>query len=178
MKRKNQQLGMTLVELLFALSVLSVLVSLTTAGFSTLRSQIRMNNGVNGLVHSFHMAKQQSHTGATASVCKSMDGIQCMHDSDWSDGWLVFLNLDNDDPPFIDAGETVLEVHESVRPLSLASNRASYSMRPPGRRSTNGTLIWCSPDARVAPRSVVVSYTGKPRVSIYNDPPPECADDD
>ena len=164
MKNKNQQLGVTLLELLFAVTILSVLVSLALPSFSTLREQTRMNNGVSNLVRSFHLAKQHSNAGALTSVCKSMDGQQCTDGFDWSDGWLVFLNFDGDEPPHIDPGEIVLEVHESVSPLRVSSNRAAYSLRPSGRRSTNGTLTWCSPNERVDSRAVVVSYTGKPRV--------------
>jgi type IV fimbrial biogenesis protein FimT len=162
----QNQPGMTLIELLIGLAVLSILVSLSVSGFSTLLDAARMNSHVNNLVHSFHTARHISRAkGTEIAVCKSPDGQQCTTAGNWHDGWLIFANLDQDNPPQVDPGETLLEVHESVDALNITSNRRSFSLRPFGKRSTNGTLIYCDRRGSKAAKSVIVSYTGKPRVS-------------
>jgi type IV fimbrial biogenesis protein FimT len=165
-KALQNQLGMTLIELLFGLVVLSILATLSISGFSSLLDAARMKSHVNSLVHSFHSARQISRArGTEVAVCKSADGQQCSTTGNWHDGWLIFSNLDQDNPPQLDPGEDVLEVHGSVTALNITSNRRSFSMRPFGKRSTNGTLIYCDRRGSGSARSVIVSYTGKPRMS-------------
>jgi type IV fimbrial biogenesis protein FimT len=165
-KQPKKPSGMTLIELLIGLATLSILVSLSVSGFSRLIDAARMNSNVNDLVHSFHTARQISRAkGTEITVCKSPDGQQCTTTGNWDDGWLIFANLDQDSPPQLDPGETLLEVHGSVTALNITSNRRAFSMRPFGKRSTNGTLIYCDRRGSESARSVIVSYTGKPRVS-------------
>lgn len=162
----QKQSGMTLIELLIGLAVLAILVTASVSGFSTLIAATRMNSHVNSLVRSFHSARQISRArGAEVTVCKSMDGEQCTTAGNWHDGWLVFANLDQDNPPQRDPGETLLEVHESVSALNISSNRRAFIMRPFGKRSTNGTLIYCDQRGPENAQAVIVSYTGKPRKS-------------
>jgi type IV fimbrial biogenesis protein FimT len=158
--------GMTLIELLIGLAVLSVLVMLSVSGFSTLLASARMNSQVNILLHSFHTARQISRArGIDVAVCKSVDGRQCTTNGNWHDGWMVFANLDGDHPPRRDPDEALLEVHESVRQLDISANRHAFVLRPFGKRSTNGTLVYCDRRGSKSARSIIISYTGKPRSS-------------
>ncbi|MCP3999339.1 MAG: prepilin-type N-terminal cleavage/methylation domain-containing protein [Gammaproteobacteria bacterium] len=158
--------GMTLIELLIGLAVTSILITSSVSGLSTLLAETRMNSHVNSLVHSFHSARQISRVkGTEIAVCKSTNGKQCTANSSWHDGWLIFANLDQDNPPQKDPGETLLEVHESVRPLNISSNRHAFIMRPFGKRSTNGTLVYCDQRGSQSAKAIIVSYTGKPRTS-------------
>ena len=162
----NIQAGITLIELLIALTVLSMLITLSVSGFSALIAASRMNSHVNSLVHSLHTARQISRArGTEVTVCKSTNGKQCMPNGNWHEGWLMFANLDQDNPPQLDPGETVLEVHESVSALNIASNRRAFILRPFGKRSTNGTLVYCDRRGSKSAKAIIVSYTGKPRTS-------------
>jgi type IV fimbrial biogenesis protein FimT len=162
----QKQSAMTLIELLIGLAVLSILVTASVSGFSALIDATRMNSHVNSLVHSFHSARQISRArGTEVTVCKSMDGRQCTAGGNWHDGWLIFANLDQDNPPHLDPGETLLEVHESVSALNISSNRRAFVLRPFGKRSTNGTLVYCDQRGPESAKAIIVSYTGKPRTS-------------
>lgn len=165
----NQQVnnkGMTLIELLIGLATLSMLVMLSVPGFSTLLASARMNSQVNSLVHSFHTARQISRArGVDVAVCKSSDGRQCTTNGNWHDGWLIFANADRDHPPQLDPDETLLEVHEPVRQLDISANRHAFILRPFGKRSTNGTFVYCDRRGSKSARSIIISYTGKPRSS-------------
>jgi type IV fimbrial biogenesis protein FimT len=165
MKTRTKQPGITLIELLITLSVLAILASASLPAFSNLRHTVRMDNSVNALVHSFHLARQISRTkGIHVTICGfGADG--CDENGSWAKGWLIFENLDADDPPKIDTGETLLSVHETDNRPNLTSNRSGYTLRPFGRRSTNGTFILCDPRGPDKARSVVISYTGKPRIT-------------
>lgn len=163
----ERQSAITLVELLFALAVLAIVLATAVPGFTSMVMNIRMTNSVNELIHALHMARQHaSATGTPAALCGSNgDRPVCSDSRDWSRGWLLFVNNDEDDPPQVDPGEAVLARVRLDHPLRLYANRDGFALRPLGMRSTNGTLVWC--DARGAgdARAVVLSYTGKPRIS-------------
>ena len=48
---------------------------------------------------------------------------------------------------------------------TITANRASFQFRPFFWRSTNGTVTFCDERGVAAARAVIVSYTGRPRVS-------------
>jgi len=164
-----RQTAITLIELLVALAVLTIISIATVPGFSSVVRDIRMSSSVNELAHSLHRARQNARvTGVATAVCGSADGQQCQANGHWENGWLVFANTDADDPPRVDPGESVLDVHGAVPNMRIYANRRAFIMRPFGLRSTNGTLIWCDPRGAKYARAIVVSYTGKPRISDAN----------
>ena len=160
---RNQQLGLTFVEMLAALLVLACLSGLAVPGFSALLDATRMRNQVNNLVSDFHLARQQAWaSGLPVVVCPTLDGRACADDRDWHRGVLVFVNTDGDEPPRVDADEPVLRARTGTENPRISANRDAFAINPYGIRSTNGTLTLCSPDgSRI--RQVVVSYTGKAR---------------
>jgi type IV fimbrial biogenesis protein FimT len=163
--------GFTLLELLVVIATVAIITTLSVSGFSALLENIRMDNGVNNLLHSFHLARQKSHlNGFDVTVCKSRDGHQCHNSAEWHDGWVVFGNRDSDDPPDIDPGEPVFSTTPALRNLHISANRQAFHIRPFGRRSTNGSFIYCPGKSSSRSRSVIVSYTGKPRSVIRNKP--------
>ena len=158
--------GITLIELMITLAVLAIISIAAVPGFSSVIHNIRMSNNVNELVHSLHRAKQNARvTGIATAVCISADGQQCQTNGGWENGWLVFANTDADDPPHVDPNERILGVRGPVPNMRIFGNRRAFIMRPFGHRATNGTLIWCSRFGAGYARAIVVSYTGKPRIS-------------
>lgn len=154
---------MTLLELLTALAVLSILASMSFAGFNDLRNANIMRSAVNDLVSAFYLARQKSWaSGKPVVVCQTTDGQQCASGDARPTGWLAFINQDAEEPPRADPGDTLLQVWPARPGLHIATNRPAFILRPAGRRSTNGTLTLCGP-ASVRGQQVVVSYTGKAR---------------
>jgi len=99
------------------------------------------------------------------SICPSRDGRRCGPRSDWSAGWLMFENRDRDSPPQVDDGEPRLRVHRVGGNVTVQANRNAFTLRATVLRATNGSLVFCDPEARVRPRALVISYTGRPRVA-------------
>jgi len=163
----QHQSAMTLLELLLALAILAVVLVIAVPGLGTLLLNVRMQNNVNELIHSLHNARQNANaTGISAALCGSVDGRQCSATYEWTRGWLLFANTDDDDPPRIDPGETVLASSRLSAQLRLYANRTAFVMRPFGLRNTNGTLVWCDRRGALSARAVIVSFTGKPRSSV------------
>lgn len=100
------------------------------------------------------------------SICPSPDGLSCEPGRDWSSGWLMFENSDRDEPPRRDAGEALLQVHKVAQNVRITANRRGFTLRATQKRATNGTFVVCDAAGRVTPRALVISYTGRPRVTL------------
>jgi type IV fimbrial biogenesis protein FimT len=157
--------GWTVVEALMVTAVVAILA----AALPQLRDFLldaRMTSAVNGFVHAIHLARTQAQTGyQDVVVCRSANGSECGPRGDWASGWITFINRDQDDPAVVDPGETVLQVTGAQSLGSITSNRAAYVLRPATLRATNGTIVFCDTRGTRRARAVIVSYTGRPRVS-------------
>ena len=87
---------------------------------------------------------------------------------EWSGGFLVFENSDRDEPPELDDGEILLHRHLASPSVKITANRRGFTLRATFLRATNGTLVVCDRAGRVTPRALVISYTGRPRITSYN----------
>lgn len=166
-QRSPSASGITLPELLLALSICGILASLGIPALGELILDGRMTAGANALVRSTHLAWTDAQTTMREVVlCRSVDGRQCAGAGAWDGGWIVFVNRDGNDPPTVDADEPVLDVARPGGPLAIRSNRNVFVFRPYPFRSTNGTVVLC--DRRGAPRAraVIISYSGRARVAM------------
>lgn len=162
----TRQTGLTLIELLLTMAILAILMTVAVPGFAELVLDTRMTAAVNRFVHDIHLAKQSAHRRLQpVALCKSPDGRQCVHDGEWHEGWLVFVNLDRDRPPHVDAGEPILAANPAFESGTITANRHDFVFRAFEVRSTNGTLTFCDRRGSAAARAVIVSYTGRPRVA-------------
>ena len=103
------------------------------------------------------------------SLCPSIDAVSCKPGKDWSSGWLMFANHDGDEPPQIDAGEPLLQVHTVGENTRITANRRGFTLRATQKRATNGTIVVCDEARRIPAKALVVSYTGRPRVATRDD---------
>ena len=171
--------GYSLYELLVTTSIVALLVAIGVPSFETMLARQRQRVEINALFHAVHLARKESITRRkVVSICPSRDGLQCVADTDWSAGWLMFENKDNDSPPRVDLNEPVLRRHEVDGSLVIKANRRAFTLRATFLRATNGTLVVCDRANRIPPRGLVVSYTGRPRAaeSRPGGKPYTCAD--
>lgn len=176
---KRPSAGYSLYELVVTLSVAAIVLGVGVPGLAQLLARNRQHVEINALFHALHAARKQSLASRrVVSLCPSADGSQCQPGSDWSSGWLLFVNSDRDSPPRVDDAEEIL-LHHAVDPrIRLTANRHGFSSRGPWLRTTNGTFVACDRGGRVAPRALVVSYSGRPRAAARrpNGDPYRCAD--
>lgn len=162
--------GVTLVEVLTTLSVLVVLTTLAAPSFHSLQLDARRTAAVNGFVHSVFLARSESiKRGELVTLCRSSDGQQCNYGAgDWSTGWIVFVNLDRDEPPLRDVTEDLVFSVAAWPGARISSNRPAYSFRPATQGVVNGTLVFCDARGPAHARAVIISHTGRPRVAQRN----------
>ncbi len=112
------------------------------------------------------------------TLCPSADGRSCLPGFDWSAGFIMFANLDRDSPAERDPDEPLIRWHAGNLHNLILANRRSFSFRTTRYRATNGTFTFCDKSRRAAARRLIVSYTGRPRVTLIERfrNPRQCAD--
>ena len=159
--------GYSLYELIITIGVVALVMSLGVPSFGRILADHRLRVEVDAMFHAVHLARKESVMRRRAvTLCPSRDGQHCKPGFDWSQGWIMFANHDGDSPPQIDAGEPLLQVHTVAENVVISSNRHGFTLRATHKRATNGTIVVCDVAGRVTPRALVISYTGRPRVTL------------
>lgn len=87
MKAKVQA-GFSLIELMIAISVLAILISVAVPSLRTAVQNNRISAQANELVTAFHLARSEAlKRNQPVVVCASSDGETCQ--GTWTDGWIV-----------------------------------------------------------------------------------------
>ncbi|MEM7612990.1 MAG: GspH/FimT family protein [Pseudomonadota bacterium] len=170
--RPNQSAaeGFSLIELLAVLAIVAVVAALGAPPLGDWLAEQRMRADLAALARDFHFARHEAaKRNVTVSLCASNDAVSCSGSRTWSAGWIVFANLDGDRPASRDQGEPLLVVRQQTARNRIVSNRADFQLRGDLRRATNGTVLACHTKRRIAPRALVISYTGRPR-SVRGNP--------
>jgi type IV fimbrial biogenesis protein FimT len=163
----HRERGVTLIELLATLGVVAIAAAIAAPSFNHLRYDAQRTTTVNEFFHALFLARSESiRRGRVVSLCRSVDGQTCATNSAaWSDGWIVFVNEDRDEPAVRDPGEELLKAYDAWPQGTITSNRATYSFRPHVQAVVNGTIIFCDPRGSAHARAIIISQTGRPRVT-------------
>lgn len=158
--------GYSLLELLMTIAIAALILTLGLPSFSALKARSAQRVELDALFHAVHLARKASiMRKQVVSLCPTADGAACSPGRDWSGGFLVFVNSDRDEPPERDDDEILLHRHLAGRSVKITANRRGFTLRATFLRATNGTLVVCDRAGRTAPRALVISYTGRPRVA-------------
>ena len=163
----SRDAGLSLTELVFTVGLASIILALA---LPALEQTVRVNRLVaeaNKLVRAVHLAKNEAAKHyREVVICPSFDGSACANDKTaWQQGWLVFVNLDKDRPARVGENEPILLAHRVLPHVEVSANRTNFAFHHYARRSTNGTIVFCSAQKKALAKAVIVSYTGRPRVA-------------
>ncbi|WOD12125.1 GspH/FimT family pseudopilin [Pseudomonas sp. NyZ704] len=156
--------GFTLVELLVALVVLGILISIGMPAFGKMIDQQRMDSGLSALTGSLNMARQEA-------VRRNRPVTLTAIEADWNNGWLMFL--DNNRNGQLDAGEKLLREMAPDAVLRIDANKpVSLYVRFNGRGETQllnggfqaGTFRFCPLASSDHGRRLTINQVGRWRV--------------
>jgi type IV fimbrial biogenesis protein FimT len=167
--KSNRVSGFTLLELIVTLTVASVLLSVGIPSFRAVTMNSRMIAQTNELVTSIKMARSAAvRYQRNATVCLSTDydaaTPSCAAGTDWSTGWIVWVDKDRD--TVTDADE-ILQVHEPVTGTSTLSSTATnqFSFNARGFALVGGDdLTLCDDRSGETGRLIRVNNTGRTSV--------------
>ncbi len=137
---------------------------------------LRMQSSVGSFVSALHLARSEAiKRNGRAVLCKSADGETCSSSGDWSQGWIVFHDRNNN--AAFDDGEPLIAQHGAMpQGLRLSGNRpvsryVSYSAIGTAKLTSGafqaGTFTVCpAQDRKTAVRQIILSPTGRPRTTV------------
>ena len=89
----RRQHGISALELLSALSISLILASMGIPAVQALSTNTQMTSAINGVVSQLQLARSEAITrNARTLLCPSSDGQTCLDSFDWSQGFLLFLD--------------------------------------------------------------------------------------
>ena len=159
--------GFSLTELLITLAIATLLLTAAVPGLGRLVANSRRTADINALVSAIHLARNEAaRQSGSVRLCPSLDGSVCLDDgAAFSFGWIVRIDRAAGAGA---AGGRESEVLLAYTPRiqgTVHANRTAFVFRPNFRRGTNGTITFCDRRGADEARAVIVSYTGRPRVS-------------
>ncbi len=158
--------GFTLIELLTTTSILAILAGVAASPMSALLERHRANAAASSLIAHMQLARMAAVSrNRRAVLCPSSDGAHCDGGTDWSPGWLLFVDDDGNRQP--DAADEILRVDRepTSRHLRIVSSAGRQQLRylPDGTSGgSNLTLSICNPKGDLLAR-VIVNNVGRPR---------------
>ncbi len=163
--------GLTLLELLAALAIGGILLVLGVPAYRAWIADLEMRDRIEALVVTMGRARAEAIKRQTrVALCPSGDGRHCAGGGKWEDGWIVFVDTNDDGDR--DPDETILAVEPSSRPgITIRGNRPvsqyiSYTYYGMTRMTNGalqmGTLTVCRPGSKAV--DVVLANGGRVRV--------------
>ena len=174
-----RQRGFTLAEALVTVALGALVLTLGVPSLQTLIQHNRLAATVNHFVGALQYARSAAVRRVQHVVlCPSRDHARCADIQDWSDGWIVYVDLNHDrdrDPhePLLRTGAPLaggITLHSSRGRRRIRYEALGYS------RGTNASFTFCDTRHRAAPRVICLSNTGRPRLlkTACGGKPPDC----
>ncbi len=139
--------GFGLIEFMLVISLISVLSVFSISGAQKLLHKRNQDNAFNQLKTTLYTTQSNSqNTGFTTVACPSIDSQNCHPDSDWSQGWLVYNDLDDDKD--LDGDEKIILVRQITTDqitinFNALGNGEKIVFYPNGRLWPNGNFVIC-----------------------------------
>ena len=114
MKQSAHTFGFTLLELMVVLAIVSIVSLLAMPDSSEYRNDNRLRAATNDLVVAMQASRAEAvgRNVATTLCKKNADSTGCTTDGGWQQGWLIFVDPDQD--ATVDVGEEVIKLHNPL----------------------------------------------------------------
>ena len=160
MKRSNA--GVTLIELMTVLTVMAVTLTIGLPAFADTLTRLRVQTAMHRI--SADLAAARSTAIARRSqlvVCPRSADHRCRDDSDWTQGWMFFLDPDGNRQP--DDISDILGSRESMpRGLTVTATRRYLRYQHDGRSAHSNQTVRLCAGAQLA-GNVIVNNLGRVR---------------
>jgi type IV fimbrial biogenesis protein FimT len=166
--------GLTLIELMITLVILSISVLVVTPAMQTLLQDNRLQTEAGRLMATMNLARSEAVSrNMPVSLCPSVmaDSGVPICGGQYADGWIVFSNANRDrvvDPNSDELIQASAGIPGGYTLTNRAGTRAATELltfMPDGSTGQNGTLLLCPPQlSPVESRAVVLNMVGRARI--------------
>lgn len=164
--RLQRQRGLTMIELLVTLSVASILLSVAVPSYNNFVQDNLLVIQSNNFSSSIALAKSEAiKRSSQTTICPSTNGTSCTGGVVWSNGWLVFSDVNGNG--VVDGNDEILLVNTALTGgNSLRSGeRTRITFTANGFSSGfNGTFTLCDSRGATHSRAIVLNNQGRMRV--------------
>ena len=165
----QNQYGFTLIELIVAIAVAAIILSLGVPSFERVIERNQLTANVNKFVTTLTLARSEAvKRNQRVKICDSKDGINC-GSGNYELGWIVFVD-ENDDGNLDNPEEQLIQVFEAlpssftINPnLTLGANDISYQTN--GRSNRGGSFIFCKNNNVTKAKVIVLDMNGRAHVT-------------
>lgn len=161
--------GFTLLELLISVAIATLILAIGIPAFNSLSARSQQTAEINSLVRHLQLARSSAiKTGNHHVLCPSKDMLGCLGDTRWESGYILFEDRNQD--AIRDPHETLVRVSRPTGNFDIAmqttAGRKLVIYRADGRSAgSNLTLTFCDPGKSIQPKAVILSNSGRTRVS-------------
>ncbi|WP_096087354.1 GspH/FimT family pseudopilin [Agaribacterium haliotis] len=175
MNTNKAQNGFSLIELMITLAILAILIMVAAPSMESSRKKSAVTGLQREFISSLALARgEASVKGRPVSICPSADTQTCDTNTDWSKGWLVFLETGQGDGAYSSAaGDTLIRAYKNegaskmkvVDPLDSnqkALNSLTWNARGFSKDAQRALVVVCdrSSDVKFA-RGLMIASSGR-----------------
>ena len=170
------ELGFSLIELLFTITLSGILLTLAFPVYSHLILELRLFILAECVSSSLHYAQSEAIKRQTMiTICKSKDGKSCM--GSWKEGWIVLVNKNS--VPSLENAQ-LLRVYPALGHSDFLEWRGfrsdDYLQLYPDGSSQNGSFIVCVHGlSKKMAWLIKISQTGRIRIDRENAKNSDCS---
>lgn len=150
----------------------AIILTVAVPSFRALIQNNRLTTEINEFLTAISITRSEAvKRGDRVTMCISSDGATCITTGDWVQGWIVFIDSDND--ATVDAGEEILRVHGALSTGSTLDGSASlddyisYESDGTSQLITgavqSGTAILCDDRGSGNGKGIAINATGRAR---------------
>jgi type IV fimbrial biogenesis protein FimT len=158
--------GFTLIEMIVALAVVSLLVGIGAPATSRLVASMRTTSALSEITGALAVGRMEAiRRNAPVTVCPSTDGRTCRSDGDWRTGWIVFDDHSRTGRP-ASVAAIIRAEDGDTRGLDIraTAGRRHIRFQPDGWSSgTNVTIRLCDEARERYLGAVIVNNAGRVR---------------
>jgi len=164
-------MGISLIELMVTISILSILLAIAIPNFKDMSRSYQVTSQAQFWVSVLNFSRSEAaKRGQRVTLCPSSDGASCLVSSRLHVGWIAFVDENNN--ASLDAGETIVRsgAAENKYTLVLSGTSSNYiSFISNGMTKTIGNASWSGnikicQGAGTIGREVVINPVGRTRV--------------
>lgn len=142
--RRKFNNGFTLIELMFTIVLMAIMISMVLP-LGQVAEGFKLDYLNQRIYSSAILARSEAiKRSETVSLCRSTSGTACNEGANWADGWIIFVNPDENN--VIDAGEEVIQVYNPISsPVNITwSNGQLLTFVSRGSPVAQGSFTLCS----------------------------------
>ena len=163
----RHQSAFTLVELMITLTVAIIVLSVAIPSYRTVAAG-SITTAVNTMAAHLHLARSEAiKRGIQVILCPSTDGKTCLDGFEWQEGFMIYADVNENRKP--DEKDRMLRFHQPDRRrirILTSTGRKKLIYKPSGMSpGSTATITVCDTTGYTKPRAIIVSNTGRPRLS-------------